>query len=252
MKKGKLSRIRLKSIVLTCVLITVCLCSFASDSQTNIWESVKARAKAEGKGKKAIWHELKQLSPAELLACGQELYAAEGSRSGRNAIIANAILSYHSNKTSPKSTAIAISRILRSSENPEWLKECVMWIENNNHFLDIPPEAMRKMGVAVSDSIRGKTDQSMAAREAMLDAAREDTFIMCLPEDSFELVRNACRDLLADGSSVTASKRLYSLASEYLDYASEGEKHRDEWNQHVKNLRAKRKKNRMSGDDGLQ
>mgnify|MGYP006300293789 CR=1 FL=1 len=231
----------MKSMVFTCVLSALCLCAFADDNPTNIWKSVKDRAQAKGRGKKALWHELKQLSPTELLACGEDLYATETDRDGGNAIVANAVLSYHSKKTSPQATATAISRILRTSENAGWLKQCVMWIENNNHFLDVSPGSLRQMATAVSASIRGETDQSMAAREAVLDAAREDTFIMCLPEDSFESVENACRDLLAEGASIVASERLRRLASEYLEYASEGEKHRDEWKEHVKELRAKLK-----------
>lgn len=241
MNKDKCAWRRMKSMVFTCVLSTLCFCAFANDSQTNVWRSAKARAQANGRGKNALWHELGQLSPAELLACGEDLYATEEDPDGGNAFVVNALLSFHSNKTSPQATATAISRILRTSESAGWMKQCVMWIENNNHFLGVPPEAMRQMGAAVSASIRGETDQSMTAREGVLDAAGEDTFILCLPEDSCESVQNACRDLLAEGSSIVASERLRKLASDYLAYASEAEKERDEWKEHVKDLRMKLK-----------
>ncbi len=224
------------------VLCLVLLSGCAQKKQTGVWASVKARANASGSEKDALWQELGTLSPEDLLVCGEEYFQTEEQEQWADAMIADTILSYYSAKTSPGATATAIARILRTSENSRWLEESVMWLENKDHFVDVPEEAMRQIGDAICASIRGETKQSIAGRESALHAALEDTLILSLPEDSSQAVQDACRDLLAEGSRIAGSERMREFAARYLRDAKEFEDDKDEWDQHASELRAQRKK----------
>ncbi len=227
--------------ILILCLWQAALCSLSFADPTNTWNSVNQRAKAIGT-RKAIWQELKKLSPALLIESGEGFFLSGANRDmdDGGAILANAILSYHSQKTNPDATAAAIAQALSTSEAQGWLKQCVMWLENSDHFLDVSPAAMHSIAVAATESILGRTKQSMTGREGVVTAIREDTFVLCLSDSDFEAVLNACQAVLAEDSDVTASDRMRALCKQYVAYARQGETERTGWGAHVRKLRAKR------------
>jgi hypothetical protein len=107
----------------------------------NLWKSVQERAAAAG-DRKAIWRELKKLSPEELLVCGEQFCRTEGLNTMDLIITTNAMLSYHQVKTSYGETATAVARIIESSANRLWIYAALEWIETNDHYKQIPAEQM--------------------------------------------------------------------------------------------------------------
>ena len=228
----------------TAVLLCLCLSVLSTSSfadPASAWKSVDQRAKAIGT-RKAIWRELKKLSPALLIESGEGVFLSGANREmdDGGAILANAILSYHSKKTSPDETAAAIAHALSTSNTQGWLEECIMWLENNDHFLDVSDAAMHKIAEAAIASILGQSEQTIAGREGVVAAIREDTFVLCLSDKDFQAVLNACKTVLADGSGIAASSEMRTLCQKYAEYAQEGETHRAEWKKHVRKLRERR------------
>lgn len=139
--KPSLAKNRLHALCRVVCCFVVAIPVLAEEPPATVWEGVQARAAASGEPK-AIWRELKALSPEELLACGEEL-SREIRENGGDATAAvipvNAILSYHANKAGYDATASAVGGIVAESGNPFWVYGALEWIENNHHWREVPP-----------------------------------------------------------------------------------------------------------------
>lgn len=162
-RKPSLAKSRLHALCRVVCCFVAALPVLAEKPPATVWESVQARAAASGEPK-AIWRELKALAPKELLACG-EAWSREIRENGGDAttvvIPVNAILSYHANKEGYDATASAVGGIVAESDNPYWVYGMLEWIENNNHWREIPPAGFHAIAegmLAVLGNPRGNAE----------------------------------------------------------------------------------------------
>lgn len=125
-------------------------------AQRNVWQEVSAKARADA-DPKALWRELKQLPPGDLLLCGEQFCLAEKPDIERLVITTNAILSYHQKQTSYQDTAQAVAGAIRTSTCQDWVYGAMKWIESNHHYKQIPKEGMAAIAAAVEACLADAT-----------------------------------------------------------------------------------------------
>lgn len=183
---------------LTWILGMLCaIAVWAQDAASSTWAAVQARAAASG-DPKAIWRELKQLSPAELLECGRA-FTDESRASGASPedaiLFVNAILSYHKDKTDWNATAEAVGRIVAESDNSHWVYGALEWIENNDHWRDIPQEGFHAIAEGMS-SVLTRPDQSPDVFLVVLRKCSSFDITWKFPPDDLARVTAQCRGIL--------------------------------------------------------
>ena len=127
-----------------------------NETSGGLWQTVRTRAE-KSNNPKALWRELKALPPEELLQCGED-FSRESEQFGaapESVIITiNAILSYHKDKVGWQETAEAVGRIVAKSENPYWVYGALEWIENNDHWRNIPSKGFRAIAEGMLIALR--------------------------------------------------------------------------------------------------
>ena len=184
----------------TFTLLCGMMCAIAAwgqDAASSTWAAVQARAAASG-DPKAIWRELKQLSPAELLDCGRAFSdesRASGAPPEAGIVFVNAILSYHKDKTGWRETAEAVGRIVAESGNPHWVYGALEWIENNDHWRDIPPEGFRAIAAGMS-GVLARPDASPDVFLVVLEKCGSFDITWKFPPEDLARATAQCREIL--------------------------------------------------------
>lgn len=163
------------------------------------WRAVQEQAKASGEPK-ALWKELKKLTPTELLeccdSCAQEALDA-GLDSTSVIIPINAMLSYHADKAGWEATATAVGKIIAESDNPYLAYGALEWIENNNHWQSIPPEGFRAIAAGMLAVLENHEKEPGVFRVVLNKCGSED-IIGHFPTDCLARISALCSELLRD------------------------------------------------------
>lgn len=170
---------------------------------TNLWMAVKARAQKSA-DRKSLWHELKKLSAAELLVCGEQFARAVADKTEQAdeeaaLITINAILSYHKDKLDYDKTAGAVGQIVGESENSYWVYGAMEWIENNKHYREISKEGHRAIAKGILKSLdtpgRSKDVQTVVLKKVASHAITSN-----FGEEDVTAILGKCRSI-ANGSA---------------------------------------------------
>ena len=167
----------------------------ATDAATGIWHRVKNEAQASG-DRKALWKELKKLSPDELLVAGRQYCEAvergEDAGAGEALIITtNAILSYHKERVGYEATAKAVGTIIGESDVAGWVYGCLEWIENNDHYRSIPPEGMSAIADGMTRALANLSRSKRILVTVVQKAASSD-IMDSVPSADRERILTAC------------------------------------------------------------
>lgn len=196
-----------------CLVLTVAflLMSQADAGETtNLWMAVKTRAQNSG-DRKSLWHELKKLSAAELLVCGEQFARAvadktEQADEAAALITINAILSYHKDKKDYDKTAEAVGLIIGESENSYWVYGAMEWIENNKHYKEISPKGHR----AIADGILKSLDTPSRAKDVqyiVLKKTASYDITSNFTEESRAAILAKCRNIANTASDADVRNR---------------------------------------------
>jgi hypothetical protein len=164
-------------------------------SDRNIWQEVQVRAAAVH-DRKALWRELKKLTPEDLLICGEQFCASlqqEPQKSDIDGLLVtvNAILSYHKDKTSYEQTAEAVGHIIQESATSTWVYAAMAWIENNDHFKQIPEAGMRSVGAGICSCLSDPS-RPVAVRLAVLQQVCSYAILSALPAEPRARIADLC------------------------------------------------------------
>lgn len=178
-------------------VMSCAIAAWAQDAASSTWAAVQARAAASG-DPKGIWRELKQLSPDGLLECGRAFTdesRASGAPPEAGIIFVNAILSYHKDKTDWNATADAVGKIVAESDNPHWVYGALEWIENNDHWRDIPPEGFHAIATGMAD-VLSRPDESPDVFLVVLKKCSSFDIASNFPPEDLARVTAQCREIL--------------------------------------------------------
>ncbi len=174
-------------------------CGTALAGEGGTWAAVQERAKASGEPK-AVWRELKALTPDELLECCDSC-AREAMEAGADAteiiIPVNAMLSYHKDKTGWGETAAAVGKIVAESDNPHLVYGALEWIENNDHWKEIPPEGFQAVAEGMLAALE-RPGQESAVFLIVLNQCGSEDIVGNFPEECLERVTARCGEILRE------------------------------------------------------
>lgn len=174
-------------------------CGTAWAGEGGTWAAVQERAKASGE-RKALWRELKTLTPEELLECCDSC-AREAVEAGVDAtetiIPINAMLSYHKDKTGWEETAAAVGKIVAESDNPHLVYGALEWIENNDHWKEIPPEGFRAVAEGML-SVLERPGQEAAVFLIVLNQCGSEDIVGNFPEECLARAAARCGEILRE------------------------------------------------------
>lgn len=166
----------------------------------NIWADLSAKAAASG-DPKALWRALKQLPADDLLLCGEQFCASlqqEPKKSDLWSLLVtvNAILSYHKDKTSYGQTAEVVGHIIQESAIQTWVHGAMAWIENNDHYKQIPEAGMRSIGAGICNCLSDPSKPVDVKLVVLRKLCCYDIFTS-LPTESRTQVADKCREIAA-------------------------------------------------------
>jgi hypothetical protein len=179
------------------------------ERQREIWEEVKKKAESSGHPK-ALWRELKQLEPAELLVCAEEICEAheDGQEKEKNdagllitndagfLITINAILSYHADKVGWEETAKAVGSIVEGSDNASLVYSSLEWIENIEGYKNIPEGGMRAIAQGLLQGL--DPSRGFRIRTIVLRKIGSDEIWMGLSQGDKQMLLDRCKSIIVD------------------------------------------------------
>ena len=171
------------------------------ERRREIWEEVKKKAESSGHPK-ALWRELKQLEPAELLVCAEEICEAheDGQEKEKNdmglVITINAILSYHADKVGWEETAKAVGSIVEGSDNASLVYSSLEWIENNEHYKNIPEGGMHAIAQGLLQGLA--PSRGFRIRRIVLRKIGSDEIWVGLSQGDKQMLLDKCKSIIVD------------------------------------------------------
>jgi hypothetical protein len=202
--------------------------SAAEVQRSKVWDDLKKRAEAS-EDPKALWRELKKLSPEELLLCGKQLCVdarKQSEKADAETVIlpVNAILSYHTDKTSYEQTAQAVGQIIENSSTASWVYGAMEWVENNDHYKHIPRSGMLAIGQGMLKSLRNDKRPG-DVQEVVLRKVASYDILANIPKETRDLILAGTRAMAAEGDNTALQQRARSSLSSVERWIAEVEQH---------------------------
>ena len=114
-----------------------------------------------------------------------------------------------------------MGRIVAESDNPHWVYGALEWVENNDHWRDIPPEGFHAIAAGMS-SVLERPEQSPDVFPVVLRKCSSFDITWKFPPDDLARVTTQCREILQSATDESV-RRAAEWAVRNLDRIATGD-----------------------------